>query len=105
MRPAAHYTACVGHPSYRFYRRLTWDTRFYPDFSAFTWTSRKIPQQTSTRGSGQREPGPLKTRRYFMKRQSWLVLPALLVVVIPSVLAGGDYKCTKSTQECLDAMT
>ena len=41
-----------------------------------------------------------------MKRQSWLVLPALLVVVIPSVIAGHDsYKCTKSTQECLDMMT
>ena len=41
-----------------------------------------------------------------MKRGSWLVLPALLVVVIPSVIAGHDsYKCTKSTQECLDMMT
>ena len=42
-----------------------------------------------------------------MKRQSWLVLPALLVVVIPSVIAGHDSytKCTKTTQECLDMMT
>jgi C-terminal processing protease CtpA/Prc len=40
-----------------------------------------------------------------MKRYSWLVLPALLLIVAPAVLAHDDHaKCTKSTQACLDEM-
>ena len=34
-----------------------------------------------------------------------LVLPALLALVVPVAIAGGDhYACTKGTQECLDMM-
>ncbi len=39
-----------------------------------------------------------------MKRRTWLVLPALLAVMAPLAFAGGGYKCTKTTQECLDMM-
>lgn len=40
-----------------------------------------------------------------MKRKSWLVLPALLAFAVAATFAGGDhYKCTQSTQECLDMM-
>jgi len=39
-----------------------------------------------------------------MKRRNWLVLPALLAVIAPLAFAGGGYKCTKTTQECLDMM-
>ena len=41
-----------------------------------------------------------------MKRGSWLVLPALLAVVIPSVMAGGyARKCTMTVEDCLMSMT
>lgn len=40
-----------------------------------------------------------------MKRRNWLVIPAVLVFAVAATFAGGDhYKCTKSTQECLDMM-
>jgi C-terminal processing protease CtpA/Prc len=47
-----------------------------------------------------------------MKRGIWLVLPALIALVVSSVLAGGAgghdgncTKCTKSVAECLTSMT
>ena len=50
-----------------------------------------------------------------MKRSIWLVLPALLALLVSSVLAGGAggagshdgkcTKCTKSVAECLTSMT
>jgi len=39
-----------------------------------------------------------------MKRRSLLVLPALFALMLPLAFAGEGYKCTKSTQECLDMM-
>ena len=40
-----------------------------------------------------------------MKRKSWLAIPALLAFAAAATFAGGDhYKCTQSTQECLDMM-
>ena len=39
-----------------------------------------------------------------MRRRNWLVLPALLAMMAPLAFAGGGYKCTKTTQECLDMM-
>ncbi|MGH9868620.1 MAG: PDZ domain-containing protein [Candidatus Polarisedimenticolia bacterium] len=41
-----------------------------------------------------------------MKRRIAALLPAALLVLAPAVLAGHDhYKCTKSTQECLNEMS
>ena len=40
-----------------------------------------------------------------MKRKSWLVAPALLVAMFTYGMGGSDhYKCTKSTQDCLNEM-
>src|SRR5262245_28114654 len=41
-----------------------------------------------------------------MKRGNWFVLPALLAVVVPTVIAGGaGHKCTKTADECLTSRT
>lgn len=42
-----------------------------------------------------------------MKRRDWLVLGALLLVTMPLSFAGGKekYKCTHTTQDCLDGMS
>jgi len=42
-----------------------------------------------------------------MKRGNWLVLPALMAVVIPSVVVAGHgygHKCTKTVEDCLASM-
>ena len=40
-----------------------------------------------------------------MKRRIAALLPAMVLAIAPAVLAGGDhYKCTKSTQDCLNEM-
>ncbi len=41
-----------------------------------------------------------------MKRRIAALLPAVVLAIAPAVLAGHDhYKCTKTTQECLDVMS
>jgi S1-C subfamily serine protease len=41
-----------------------------------------------------------------MKRRIAALLPAVALAIAPAVIAGGDhYKCTKTTQACLDEMS